>query len=60
MLEAAAHAGDRDLASLVTFTERLLHPENFAQEEEEGEHSEEEQISARNMINADDFHGCDQ
>ena len=45
MLEAAAHAGDRDLASLVTFTERLLHPENFAQEEEEeGEHSEEEQM----------------
>ena len=43
MLEAAAHAGDRDLASLVTFTERLLHPENFAQEEE-GEHSEEEQM----------------
>ena len=45
MLEAAAHAGDRDLASLVTFTERLLHPENFLQEEEEvGEHSEEEQM----------------
>ena len=44
MLEAAAHAGDRDLASLVTFTERLLHPENFLQEEEEeGEQSEEEQ-----------------
>ena len=44
MLEAAAHAGDRDLASLVTFTERLLHPENFLQEEEEGEQSEEEQM----------------
>ena len=43
MLEAAAHSGDRDLASLVTFTERLLHPENFLQEEEAGEQSEEDQ-----------------
>ena len=46
MLEAAAHSGDRDLASLVTFTERLLHPENFLEGEEAGEvgeHSEEEQ-----------------